>query len=352
MQRLSSLVPVIFFTACTSIAAPPTRPKSVILVIGDGMGTAQFTAARLLRGKDFQTGRAPVAGWVATRSASAFVPDSASAATALATGVKTNNKMIGVDPSGKRVTSALEIAEVTGRATGLVTTADFFDATPASFAAHEPSRYNRENIVRQMLQSGAEIIAGGGAEDFGTEKIRPSLASIAEDYDYTLITKGSGLASAKGNRILTVFETQSRELDWPEASLPVLARWALERVSRDPDGFFLLLEHEGPDGSAHGNDTKAFERAVRSLDETVGIALDFAATHPDTLVIITGDHETGGLVIMPEEPPNMPLELRWAQSGHSGESVPLFAKGPGAERFMGLLDNDEVGRRLIELLRR
>jgi alkaline phosphatase len=354
LKPLAVVIATLLSLSCASsaVSASPGRPKSVILVIGDGMGSAQFTAARLLRGQAFQTGRAPVTGWVTTQSANAFVPDSASAATALATGVRTNNKMVGVDPAGKRLTSALEVAEESGRSTGLVTTADFFDATPAAFAAHEKSRYESESIARQMLQSGAEIIAGGGAEEFGTEKIRPTVESLADDYGYTLLRKGDQLAAASGERLLVVHETQPRELDWPDAPLSALARWAIGRLSRDGDGFFLLLENEGTDGSAHGNDTAAFERAVRSVDETAGVALDYADRHPDVLVIITGDHETGGLYVMPEDPPNLPLELRWAQKGHTGEAIPIFAKGPGAERFMGMLDNDEVGRRLIELLRR
>jgi alkaline phosphatase len=329
-------------------SAASSRPKSIILIIGDGMGSAQVTGARFLRGAEFNIGRMPVTGWVATRSANSVVTDSAAAATAYATGERTNNRMVAVRPDGTPLTTALEIAEKSGRATGLVTTADFFDATPASFAAHHKSRYDSEPIVRQMLKSGAEILAGGGAEKFGTAKIPVTVEALAAENGFTLVRSAKDLATANGAHILAVFPTQPDEIDSPEAPLPMLAQWALERLSKNRRGFFLLLENEGTDGSAHHNVTADYERAIQSIDQTVGVALDFAKTHRDVLVIVTGDHETGGLRIEKENSPN--LAFVWSSTGHTGESVPIFASGPGAESFMGLLDNFEVGRRILRLL--
>jgi alkaline phosphatase len=347
---------VLLALACTSatpsLPARSAKPKNVILIIGDGMGPAHFTATRHLRGREFRTGELPVTGWVATSSANSIVTDSAAAATAYATGVKTNNRVVGLDAAGKKVTTALEIAETTGRATGLVTTADFFDATPAAFAAHEASRYSYESLARQMLQSGAEIVAGGGAQRFGTNAFpTTTLESLAAEYGYTLVRSGAALTSAQDDRVLVCFPTERYEVDSPEASLPVLARWAIERLSRDGDGFFLMIESEGTDGTSHNNATDDLIRSVRSVDEVVGIALDFAAKHPDTLILVTGDHDTGGLQIQREKP-DAPLELVWSTGGHTGEAVPIFAKGPGAERFTGLLENSDVGKRIQELLAR
>lgn len=334
-------------TLTLPLGASP-RPKSIILIIGDGMGTAQVTSARFLRGAAFNIGRMPVTGWVATRSASSVVTDSAAAATAYATGERTNNRMVAVRPDGTPLTTALEIAEKSGRATGLVTTADFFDATPAAFAAHNKSRYDSEPIAREMLRSGAEIIAGGGAGKFGTARLPMTAEALAAGNGFTLVRTAKELATARGTHILALFPTETNDVDSHEAPLPLLAKWAIDRLAKNRRGFFLLLENEGIDGAGHRNSTADFERAVESIDETVGVALDFAKTHRDVLVIVTADHETGGLRIEKEN--GTELELVWSSTGHTGESVPIFASGPGAESFMGLLDNFEVGRRIQRLL--
>jgi len=342
------ITPAVAFAIALSVGAASSKPKSVIFIIGDGMGSAHFTAARHLRGNDFQVARMTISGWVTTH-ANFVVPDSAAAASAYATGQKTNHRVISVDPSGRKLTTALELAEKTGRSTGTVTTADFFDATPAAFAAHSTSRYESESIARQMLQSGAEIVAGGGAQKFGN-KIKVTPEELAREYGFTLVRSGSALASARGDRVLVLFKTERNEVDSPEASLPVLARWAIGRLASNRKGFFLLLENEGTDGSSHRNATDDFIKSLRSLDETVGVALDYAAKNPDVLVLVTGDHETGGLMIQPERAG--PMELKWGTRGHTGEAIPIFASGPGSERFTGLLDNTDVGKRLLELLSR
>lgn len=336
------LLATVSFTSSSPLAAPARKPKNVILIIGDGMGPSHFVATRLLRGADYRIGGMPVTGVVSTHALNSTVPDSASTASAYATGVKVNYGAISMDPGGKQLETALEVAEKTGRATGLVTTTDFWDATPAAFAAHAASRRESDSIIGQMLGSGAEIIVGGGRAKF--DDARGTAAG------YTVAHSSADLIAARGDCILGVFETQTNEIDFPDAPLPVLAAWAIERLARDPDGFFLLLENEGTDGSSHNNATDDFIASAKSVDVTAGVALDFAARNPDTLVIVTGDHETGGLQIPPQN--SQAVELRWGGKGHTAEDLPIFAQGPGAERFLSFMTNDEVGRRLKALLAR
>lgn len=330
--------------SCAS--APPVtgpvaaKPKNVILIIGDGMGPSHFVAARLFRGADYRIGKMPVTGVVSTHALNATAPDSASTATAYASGAAVNYGVISMDRSGRPLETALEVAEKTGRATGLVTTTNFWDATPAAFAAHAANRGETDTIIDQMLKSGAEVIVGGGKAKFDDSRGVAAGYSVVHSWD--------DLSTARGDRILGVFETQKNEIDFPEAPLPLLAAWAMERLARDPDGFFLLLENEGTDGSSHNNATDDFIASARSVDITAGVALDFAARHPGTLVIVTGDHETGGLQILPEKSLN--VELRWGGKGHTAADLPIFAQGPGAERFLSFMTNDEVGRRLKALL--
>lgn len=353
MVRTRLALLVLFLLSCSSssslIAAPqPGRmPKSIILIVGDGMGAAHFTAARILRGSEFQSGRMPVTGLVATRSANSVVTDSAAAATAFSTGVKTNDTMVGVDPTGHPQKTVLELAEGRGMATGLVTTTGFWDATPAAFASHVRTRREGVSIVGQMLRSGADLIASSGVETFGVEGF-PPLEDLARDHGFTLIRTADELDTTRPTPVLAVFRSSPNDLDSPDVRLPDLAAWAIKRLSKDPDGFFLLLEHEGTDTTSHNNLTDGFETAVRSLDETVGVALDFADRQGDVLVIVTGDHETGGLQILGQA--GEPLQLKWTTGGHTGEAVSIFAKGPGSEAFSGFIDNTDVGKKLLALV--
>ena len=338
--------------SCTSgTATAPQQaksPKSIILIIGDGMGPAQFTAAQILRGSEFQSGRLPVSGLVRTRSANSVLTDSAAAATAYATGVKTDNRMLGVDPNGFSHPTVLEIAEARGMATGLVTTTRFWDATPAAFAAHVKDRRESKSIVSQMLRHDIDIIASSGAESFGVDG-NPPLPELARDTGYALVRTAEELQAVEGSQILAVFRSGVHDVDSPDIRLPELAEWAIERLSKDPDGFFLLLEHEGTDSTAHNGETALFGISVLSLDETVGVALDFAKRHSDVLVIVTGDHETGGLQIQGQTAES--LQMKWTTGGHTAQPVPIFSQGPGSGKFSGLLDNTDVGKTLLALVR-
>ena len=329
-------------------AAPATKPKSIIFIIGDGMGPAHFTATQLLRGSESKLSTMPVTGLVIPECLDSPVTDSAAAATAIACGVKTKYRAVGVDGDGRPVGSVLEAAEKRGWSTGLVTTANFWDATPAAFAAHTPSRYSTAIIIGQMMSSGVEIIVGGGSTQLGTKDI-DTLETLTARHKYVGARSVAELRTASGDRILGVFPTQKNEVDAPGAPLPELASWAIEQLATDKDGFFVMIEHEGTDGSSHNNDTLAFEASARSFDETVNVALEFAARNPDVLVLVTGDHETGGLQIAPEKVGGV-LELKWSTASHTGEMLPIFAKGPGAETFMGLMYSSDVGKRLKALV--
>ncbi|MFE8596859.1 alkaline phosphatase [Archangium violaceum] len=345
------ILPALVALACRSLpaAVPEARsaiPKNIVLVVGDGMGPSHFAAARLLRGEDFEAGRFPVTGLVATRSASSRVTDSAAAATAMATGVKTNNKMLGVDAEGKPRTTLLEFAKQAGRSTGLVTTSVFWDATPAAFAVHTASRENVAAIIGQILGSGVDLLAGAGAELFGKDGL-PPLPSTAAQHGWSLITEPAALASAPPTKALAVFPSQPNDVENPGARLPVLARWALERLSKDPDGFFLVVEHEGTDKASHENAAADLMASLRSFDETVSVVAEFARERGDTLVLVAGDHETGGLRVV--EDATGALALEFGTKLHTGSLVPLFALGPGAENFGGLYENTEISRKVQAL---
>lgn len=324
------------------------QPRNVILLIADGFGPAHVLAMQQARGVQFRTGTMPVTGLVTTSCADRFVTDSAAGATALATGVKTNYETLSLDPvTGAPLPTVLELAEKKGKATGLVTTGDFWDATPAAFAAHSKHRADAD-VMDQMVRSGAEVIAGTGLEKFGIEG-RPSFEEFAAKAGYTAIDTRAELDAAHGPRLLVSFAGPERDLDVPDAPLPVLAKWAIDRLSGEAKGFFLMIEHEGNDSASHQNHAIDTRSALASFDQAVGVALDFAAKQGDTLVVVTGDHETGGLRIT--ETKRGRFRMEWSTSDHTATIIPVFAFGPGAEAFMGLQDNTDVGKKLMNAVR-
>lgn len=346
--------------------------RNLILLVTDGGGVGTWTVARLARGAALAVAGMPVVGLVDTRNTDGGLTDSAAGATALATGRRTYNRALSVAPACRErvareepevlrdpascepLPTLLELAEAAGKATGLVTTSYLTDATPAAFASHVPSRYMHGPIARQMLDSGVDVLIGGGRryfQDAAAEAGTDVLAAACRAAD----CPGDGEALAalppSSNRLIALLAEESL----PPAGerrpeLRALARIALERVSTDEDGFFVLIETEGTDAVQHDNAPVAqVEAEIVAFDLAVAEALAWADRVPGTLVVVTGDHETGGLAIVGPADEGR-WEARYVDDGHTHGLVPLFAYGPGAERFAGILDNDQVGRLLREML--
>ena len=341
-----TLLAVLFTTLLASSAIAQKQPKNVILFVGDGCGPAHFTAVRAQRAAEARIATMPVIGLSATSCSDRAVTDSAAAATALATGHKTIYERVSMDAEGKPLRTVLEVAEKAGKVTGVVTTADFWDATPAAFTAHAPHRREGASIIKQMLASGAELIIGTGLQAFGTNEI-PTLADALAGTGFKAATTRAELDAITGNHILGVFPSQPRNLDVPDAPLPMLTQYALDKLRGHAAGFFLVIEHEGTDSSSHQNNSADTTKSLASLDTAVGVALDFAAKSGDTLVLVTGDHETGGMRL--SETKSGRLRLEWSTAEHTATAIPVFAFGPGSAGFAGMYENTEVGRRLLAI---
>lgn len=344
-----ALAASLLFVCAAAVAAQ--TPKNIILFIADGAGAGHYTAMQNARLAAFSVGRMPVVGLATTRSADRNVTDSAAAATALATGFKTRYEMLGIDPSGNALQTVLELAETRGKATGVVTTGQFFDATPAAFTAHAPHRDRHAEIVAQQLRSGAELIIGTGAKALAAEKLA-HVPAAAKAQGYTYVTSRAELdAAANAAKVLAAFPEQTRDMDYPEAPLPHLTRFALDRLRREANGFFLMVEHEGTDSASHQNNTPDVNASLISFDTAIGIALDFAAASKDTLVVVTSDHETGGMRVTETKQLGR-FRIEWSTTDHTAVAVPVFAFGPGSAAFAGFYDNTDVGRRLMAFLTR
>lgn len=312
--------------------AAPATPRCIVFVLGDGMGAAHFALAGSGAPRA-AVARMAVAGLVTTASASSPVTDSSAAATAYATGVAIANGRAGVDADGRPLRGIFDAARDAGWATAIVTTASLADASPAGFAAHHTDRTQRDAIADQLAARGLDAWVGTG-----DDALAARVARVAGRRPGRTL---AALEAAAPGPVIGVLPAAEHDADSPAAPLPVLAGWVLDRLLAPPRGCLLLIEHEGADTASHHHAPAHLAAALRSFDATVRVVLDRAARHPDVLVIVAGDHETGGLALLPGG------TLAWSTDGHTGAAVPLFAHGPGAGQLAGLLANTYVGRRLL-----
>jgi alkaline phosphatase len=328
-------------------------PFGMILMIGDGAGLGYWSAARF-QSRDLSIQRFPVVGLVDTRSADSWITDSAAGATAYAAGVRTFNGAIGLGPDSLAVRTVLELAESKSWSTGLVATSTITHATPASFAAHVPSRNMHWAIADQMAKAGVDVMLGGGRKFFDPVE-RPDSADLLAELarDATLVegdAEFEALDLDDVDRLVGFFaeENPGSALE-RRPSLPEMTRAALDLLDDDDDGFFLMVEGSQIDWRGHENaPVQAVLAEVADFDHAIRTALRFQEQRPNTLIVVTADHETGGLALHADSTGR--FGAHYTTDGHTATMIPLFARGPGAERFGGVHDIDEVGRLLLQLV--
>ncbi len=343
------------------------KVKNVILCIGDGMGLNQVALARLHAcGPDgkLEMERLPVCGLMRTHSADKLVTDSAASGTAMSAGVKTNNGMIGMTPDESPYLTIVEACQATGMATGLVATSAITHATPASFGSHVKSRAMEATIAEHLLANRINVLLGGGRKYFlpkthpksGREDERDLIAE-AEDAGYCYVETAWQLRSANAPYVLGLFQFSGLTTIAPEPMLPVMTRKAIQCLrtaaaapSAPGRGFFLMVEGSQIDWACHDNNAASCVRQTLLFDQAVKVAIDFALRDGQTLVIVTADHETGGLTILEGSLEGTDAQATWSTTGHSSAPVPVYALGPHAERFAGVYDNTELSKRLAPLL--
>ncbi len=363
MTRLLELTLVVALVAACAPPAPEAvapeavdpGPFSVILLIADGAGLNYWSAARMAL-PSLAIEAMPVVGLVGTASANSRVTDSAAGATAFASGVKTYNGAIGMAADTTVVETVLERAEARGKATGLVATATITHATPAAFAAHVPSRNLHNAIAEQLAEAELEVMLGGGRAFFDPES-RPDGLDLLDRLRRrgTVVDSAAGLAGLDLTNVDRLYgftaEQQPRAAAQRTPPLANLTGMALEVLAREDDGFFLMVE--GSQIDWRGHDHAPFSELMpelRDFNDAVTTALAFQERRPNTLVIVVADHETGGLALHPDA--MGVFRAHYTTGGHTAGLVPLFARGPGAEAFAGIRENDAVGRLLLEMIQR
>lgn len=332
--------------------------KNVIFVIGDGTGLAQLYTGQLgLAGKEglLHVQTMPVTGFSKSYSKDNLITDSAAGATAYSCGLKTNNGMIGYLPDGTSCKTILELAEEKGMSTGVVATSTITHATPASYASHVDSRKKEDEIAAQFLDSGMEIILGGGREFFAPQsdgiskrKDNRNLIAEFEGKGYDFVDNVNDLNTSEADQILGLFYESGMDSEDRSPSLKEMTSKAIDVLSKNDDGFFLMVEGSQIDWAGHANDVQYELREVADFDAAVKTILDFAVKDGETLVVLTADHETGGLTIQ-ESGDFSELTVAWTTGHHTGIPVPVMAYGPHAIEFTGWWENIEIGQKVAEI---
>lgn len=426
MRRIVLLWLLVLVTVAVGSTFAAAAVKNVILFVGDGMGMASIDLARtVLAGSDgyLDFERAEYTGIQKTHSADSLVTDSAAAATALATGFKTNNAWLSITPDGRSVKTLVEAAREAGKATGLVTTVTITHATPAAFGAHTTSRDELPVADQYAALKTADVYMGGGLAFFvprsapGSKRSdERNLVREFQEAGYSYVSSRAQLlsASAPTGKLLGLFAQGHLPyyIDRPflGVDVPTLAEMtqkALDILSRDPEGFFLMVEAGKPDWANHGHDAMTATMEIYELNEAVNAALNFLEVDPSTLIVVTADHETGGVGLSvgkyfikpevlkrqrvsaevlaglvkgkgdqevaqvmaefagisdltPEELARVKTasaraiaeviaqraQIGWTTTSHTGESVPVYAFGRASYLFAGVYDNTDVARKI------
>lgn len=338
----------------------PKLPKNIILMIGDGMGLSQITAGMYRNGNKLNLERCKVIGLIKTSSENDLITDSAAGATAFATGKKTRNGMISqAMKDSADYKTILEYAEENKKATGIVVTSTVTHATPASFYAHFPRRYNaNEPISSQFINSGVEVLIGGGKKYFETRSDDRNLLKELSDSGYKVLETLPENYNVNGiNKLVYLFSpTQPGKLIFEDKDktpargpiLPIATEKALEVLNQDTNGFFLMVEGSQIDWGGHDNNSEYIIREMIDFDNAIKKALDFAEKDGETLVIITADHETGGYAIIDGNMDGSELVGGFSTKKHSATMIPVFAFGKGAEDFSGIYENTEIFYKMMK----
>ena len=326
------------------------EPKNFIFMIGDGMGfnavkAAQLTYKDKLYNSTLAMNSLPIQSSQSTYSASSETTDSAAGGTALSTGHKTSNSTIAMNKDAtESYKTTLELAAEKGKSTGLVATKSITDATPASFSAHVSTRGQQTQIAAQQLQKMADgslnLVLGGGAS-FYEDAQNAEYLQAAEENGLTY-TKNWDEAANAALPLAGLFATG--QLDTQNA--PSVARMtdlALSLLAEDENGFFLMVEGSQIDSGGHANDLEYETRELYDFDDAVAIAMRFVAFNPDTVLIITADHETGGLHLpFDTTAENLQDTHYYTTGGHTYVNVPVYALGYGTEALAGANENTDL----------
>jgi len=326
-------------------------PRNIVLIIGDGMGQGALDLTSLwvhgTTNRLFMQ-HLPVTGLCKTASGNSSVTDSAAAASAIACGEKVNNGSLAITPDERALKSLALIAREKGKSIGILTSDPLSGATPAGFFARQKSRGMAPEIVADAAACDFDILLGHAATrgyfiQNGKEPDQRNLQKEMESRGYQFVETLEQFAAVPADARI-VGQVESKLFTADDRMLAKFTQAAMERLAKDPDGFFMMVESTYPDKGGHANDPDFSIMGTIHADWAVQAAVEFAHRHGDTLVVCTADHETGGLTAVAAPDGSRMPEIEYGSVNHTGVPVPLSAFGPGAERFGGEIDNTDIAK--------
>lgn len=330
----------------------PSGPKNIILMVGDGMGLSQVSAAIYYKEDgDPNFDRFGTVGLSKTSSGSDLITDSAAGATVFSAGIRTYNGAIGVDMDTIPVPTIVEQLSERGFGTGIVATSSIQHATPAAFYAHVKHRRMYEEISEFAPESGVDIFIGGGLKFFTDRKDGRNLLETMEEAGYAIITDSLPAGPGNGKEAILLADNGMPTISEGRGDfLPKATALAIEKLAGGENGFFMMVEGSQIDWGGHDNKADYLIEELLDFDKAIGVALDFAKKDGETLVIVTADHETGGFTLAPDGRDYNTIKPLFSTTGHSGTMVPVFAEGPGAEEFGGIYESHQIYHKMKKLL--
>ncbi len=343
-------------TKVVNVDVQSNSPRNIILFIGDGMGLSQISALHYRNKMTSSFAKFPVVGIQSCYSADNLVTDSAASGTAMACGKKTKNGMVGLDKEGNPLKSIIDIAESKDMATGIVVSSSITDATPASFYAHKKYRGSKEQIALDLIDNDIDYIVGGGKKHFvntrtdGRDLIQELTDKSYVVHDYKSAKMKNYDLDRSYNYLYFTAESDPPRYSEGRKYLKKACLNAISFLEKHSDhGYVLIVEGSQIDWAGHKEDPIYLMDEMREFDETVDSVFNYALQDSETLVIVTADHETGGLSI---DGGNLSgkMQLEFSSNRHSGAMVPVFAMGPGSTLFGGMYDNTDIFKKMKFLI--
>jgi alkaline phosphatase len=319
--------------------------KNIIVLIGDGTGLPQLYAGYTANKGALNVFNMHYTGLSKTSSYDNYITDSAPGATAISSGVKTNNRAVGVDHTGKPLVLLPDLVRKRKMKTGIITSGDITDATPADFYAHQPERSESVAILYDLLQAPVDLLMGkGSAKTNDTLKNKlaakfnwvNSIAKVQQGWSkpWLVTEERAGLSILEGRG------------DWAQQAFTK----AIDVLGENKEGFFLVLEGAQIDHGGHANKLPFLVTEVMDFDKVIGKAMEFADSNGETLIIVTADHETGGLTLTGGDYSKGYISGQFSTEDHTAIPVPVFAYGPQSQLFTGVYENTEIFRKILQAL--
>jgi len=329
------------------------KVKNIILCIGDGMGLSHLYATYSANRGQLNIFQMLNMGFSVTYSADAYITDSAAGATAFASGQKTNDRAIGVDAEGKPLRSLADYSADAGKKTADIAVCELTDATPAAFYAHDTERSHAGAIASQIISSPVDIFLGSGYNDFLIPVNGTTPIDKMKQRGYTIFRNFDDFLNTPATKILALMDDSVTrpKIDGRGNYLPLALKKVTQTFKNAPNGFFMMIEGSQIDHGGHSNNLKQVITENSDFDRMVGDALRFADEDGETLVIVTADHETGGLTLLDG---NISKGYVWGDfstNDHTGTPVPIFAYGPHSLDFRGVFNNTEIFNKLKALIK-